>query len=178
MSQRIAHIRAVQLRLGRACAAELSFEGGGSPQSTKSLWPSTRSPGRPGQAVQDSSSSSRTTLSSWARLAAALGGLRSCGGGPTKSRCCQVRQAPPKHHVVLMLTAGAESEVPVWPSCLVCPWPAPTSKHCQPAAGSTRPDDDNDDHNAAASTTTTRRRRGSQAQVGDAGGRVAEHEHG
>ena len=96
MSQRIAHIHAVQLRLGRACAAELSFEGGGSPRSTKSLWPSTRSPGRPGQAVQDSSSSSRTTLSSWARLAAALGGLRSCGGGPTKSRCCQVRQAPPK----------------------------------------------------------------------------------
>ena len=63
-------------------------------------------------------------------------------------------------------------------SCSV-PWPAPTSKHCQPAAASTRPDDD-DDHNVAASTTTTRRRRRvtSQSQVSDAGGRVAEHDDG
>ena len=48
------------------------------------------------------------------------GGLRDCGGGPTKSPCCQVRQAPPKQqqpgpksgsliHVVLMLTAESRN---------------------------------------------------------------------
>ena len=123
------------------------------------------------------------------------GGLRDCGGGPTKSPCCQVRQAPPKQqqpgpksgsliHVVLMQNRGIGSAgvaLMFGPGVLSCsvPWPAPTSKHCQPAAASTRPDDD-DDHNAAASTTTTRRRRRvtSQSQVSDAGGRVAEHDDG
>ena len=125
------------------------------------------------------------------------GGLRDCGGGPTKSPCCQVRQAPPKQqqpgpksgsliHVVLMLTAESRNRKcrcgpHVWSRgpVVFCPWPAPTWKHCQPAAASTRPDDD-DDHNAAASTTTTRRRRRvtSQSQVSDAGGRVAEHDDG
>lgn len=48
------------------------------------------------------------------------GGLRDCGGGPTKSPCCQVRQAPPKQqqpgpksgsliHVVLMQNRGIGS---------------------------------------------------------------------
>ena len=119
--------------------------------------------GRPGQAVQDSSSSSRTTLSSWARLAAALGGLRGCGGGPAKSRCCQVRQAPPKQqqpgpksgsliHVVRMLTA--ESEVQVWPSCLVpgsCGVPGPR-QHRNTANRRRRAQD------PTTTTTTTRRR--------------------
>ena len=84
-------------------------------------------------------------------------------------------------HVVLMRRGigSAGVALTVWS---VVFWPAPTSKHCQPAAASTRPDDDDDDddHNAAASTTTTRRRRRvtSQSQVSDAGGRVAEHDDG
>ena len=67
----------------------------------RALWPSTRSPGRPGAAALGAGT---------VRFA---GGPS--GGGPTKSRCCQVRQAPPKQqqpgpksgsliHVVLMQT--------------------------------------------------------------------------
>ena len=89
------------LSFGSGALALLSFEGGGSPQSTSAFntecWKAWVS-------CQDSSSSCRTTcLSGQAqlRLGAATvrfagGGLRGCGGGPTKSRCCQVRQAPPK----------------------------------------------------------------------------------
>ena len=50
-------------------------------------------------------------------------------------------------HVVLMLTAESRKCRcgPMFgPGVLSCsvPWPAPTSKHCQPAAASARPDDD------------------------------------
>ena len=69
------------------------------------------------------------------------------GGGQERQENCWVGDLTKNGAKEVQL----ESEVPVWPSCfdpgvLSCsvPRPAPTSKHCQPAA---------------ASTTTTRRRR-------------------
>ena len=108
MSQRIAHVRAVQLRLGRACAAELrgrwlaseiSEHFGLQHGALEGLGLRHWEPGPSGSLG---------------------GGLRDCGGGPTKSRCCQVRQAPPKQqqpgpksgsliHVVLMQNRGIGS---------------------------------------------------------------------
>ena len=82
--------------------------------------------GRPGQAVQDSSSSSRTTLSSWARLAAALGGLlrrRSSevsmlSGSPGPAEAAAAR-AQKRKFDSRCSGAHCKIEVQVWPSCLV-----------------------------------------------------------
>ena len=105
----------------------------------RALWPSTRSPGRPGAA------------------ALGAGTVRFAGGwsgSPGPAEAAAARAQKRKFDSRCSDAESRNRKCRCGPHVWSVPWPAPTSKHCQPAAASTRPDDD-DDHNAAASTTTT-----------------------
>ena len=146
----------------------------------RALWPSTRSPGRPGAAALGAGTV--RVAGGWAPgLRRRSNEVSMLSGSPGPAEAAAARAQKRRFDSRCSDAESRNRKCRCGPHVWSVPWPAPTSKHCQPAAASTRPDDDDDDdHNAAASTTTTRRRRRvtSQSQVSDAGGRVAEHDDG
>ena len=156
---------------GWGVLALLSFEGGGSCQSALAF-----SPGRPGQAVQDSSSSCRTTcLSGHAQLrhwepgpSGSPGwapGLRrrpnevsmlSGSPGPAEAAAARAQKRKFDSRCSDAHCRIEESEVPVWPSCLVpgsCRVLSPGPRQHRNTANRRRRAQD-----PTTTTTTTRRR--------------------